>query len=323
MNQPQPAPKFPPHLVLFIGILAVSTAAIFIRLAQAEAPSLVVAALRLTFAAVLLTPWVLITRRAELRSLRARDGAILVLSGFFLALHFASWITSLEYTSVASSVVLVTTTPLWVAIASPILLREKPEPSLFIGLVLALFGSILAGMAENCGWVPGTGLTCDFGGSLLQGGSLIGNGLALLGAMLAAAYLMIGRRMRSRIDMGVYIWVVYGSAAVFLLLGVLAWGLPLGGYAPRFYVFALLLALIPQIIGHSTYNWALAYLPATFVSISLLGEPIGTILLAYFILREKPTLLEVVGGVLILCGIYMASRSRKKAVKTGVSNSCG
>lgn len=313
MEPETPAPKFPPKLVLLVGILAVSTAAIFIRLAQAEAPSLVVAALRLAFAALLLSPWVLVTRWREIKALQRRDALILVLSGFFLALHFATWITSLEFTSVASSVVLVATTPLWVAAASPLLLKEKPDRILFTGMLLALAGSTIAGLAENCQFSM-DGISCHFEGSLLQGGAMIGNLLALAGAVLAAAYLIIGRKMRTRLDMLVYIYVVYGSAAIFLLAGVLLSGYPLTGYSARLYGFTLLLALVPQIIGHSTYNWALAYLPATFVSVSLLGEPIGTIILAYFILHESPTPLEVIGGGLILAGIYLASRTRKKPV---------
>lgn len=308
---PTTKPAFPPKLILFFGILAVSTASIFIRLAQAEAPSLVIAALRMGMAALLLAPVVFLHRRHELQHLSASDWRTLALSGFFLALHFAAWITSLEYTSIASSVVLVTTTPLWVAIASPLLLREKITRSLAIGLLLALAGGIITASAQNCGFARGS-FSCNFDGAWLQGSSMIGNLLAWLGALFAASYLMVGKKMRSRVDMLVYIFVVYCAAAIFLLAGVLLKGDALTGYSTNFYFYALLLAVIPQLIGHSAYNWALGYLPATYVSISLLGEPIGTILLAFLLLRSTPGWLEIGGGLLILAGITLASLDRSQ-----------
>ena len=303
---PTTKPALPPKLVLFFGILAVSTASIFIRLAQTEAPSLVIAALRMGLAALVLTPVVLLRRRQELRQLKPADWRTLLFSGFFLALHFAAWITSLELTSIASSVVLVTTTPLWVAIASPLLLHEKITRSLAIGLLLALIGGVITASAQNCGISQGA-FSCNFDGAWLQGSSMIGNLLAWLGALFAASYLMVGKKMRGRVDVLVYIYVVYSAAAIFLLIGVFLKGYPLLGYSANFYAYALLLALIPQLIGHSAYNWALGYLPATYVSISLLGEPIGTIILAFLLLRSTPGWLEIGGGLLILTGIALAS----------------
>lgn len=296
---------------LTFGILAVSTASIFIRFAQATAPSLVIAAYRLTLASLLLLPVAWIRNRAELRSLRGQDLVLALLSGIFLAFHFATWITSLQYTTVASSVVLVTTTPLWVALISPFTLKEPLARLVRYGMGLALAGSIVVGLSDTCAWSAG-GLACPSITSLLRGGAFLGDFLALVGAIMAAAYILIGRRLRAGISLIPYITIVYGMAAATLLVLTLTASEPLLGYPPVTYLWFLLLAVIPQLLGHSTFNWALRYVSAAYVSITLLGEPIGSTILAYFILKETPTALKIFGAILILVGIYLASRSAEK-----------
>lgn len=296
---------------LTLGILAVSTASIFIRFAQAAAPSLVIAAYRLTLASLLLLPVAWIRHRAELRSLRGQDLVLALLSGIFLAFHFATWITSLQYTTVASSVVLVTTTPLWVALISPFTLKEPLARLVRYGMGLALAGSIVVGLSDTCAW-SAAGLACSSITSLLRGGAFLGDFLALVGAIMAAAYILIGRRLRAGISLIPYITIVYGMAAATLLVLTLTASEPLLGYPPVTYLWFLLLAVIPQLLGHSTFNWALRYVSAAYVSITLLGEPIGSTILAYFILKETPTALKIFGAILILVGIYLASRSAEK-----------
>ena len=306
-------PPLSPQIVLSFGILAVSAASLFIRFAQAEAPSLVVAAFRLTLASLLLTPYIFLTHRAEIKQLSRKQILPMLLSGLFLAFHFAAWITSLELTSIASSVVLVTTTPLWVAIIATLFLKEKLTTPLIIGLIVAMIGGVVVGMSESCSLKAGK-LQCTWGNSLFQTQTMLGNFLALVGAWMAAIYLIVGRKVRETVNTMVYVYVVYSAAAVFLLIACLITNQSLTGYAPRFYLWAFLLALIPQIIGHTTYNWALGYLPTTFVSIALLGEPIGTIFLSFLFLKESPTWIEGIGGLLLLAGIYISSR--KPAPKT-------
>lgn len=288
------------------GILAVSTAAIFIRYAQQEVPSLVIAAVRLTLAALILAPLAFARHRAEINRLSRRELGLGLLSGFFLALHFAAWISSLEFTSVASSVVLVSSTPLWVALLSPLVLRESISRAAIIGLALALLGGTVVGLSEAC--KIQNGLTCPPFSKFLQGQALWGNFLALCGAWMAAGYLLIGRQLRAKMSLIPYIFVVYSMAALVLVVIMLAAGQSPFGYAPINYLWMLLLALVPQLMGHSTFNWALRYLPASFVSVTLLGEPIGSTLLAFFILQEVPSALEIIGGILILAGIYAAAR---------------
>jgi len=326
-------PKSRVSLAIFIAILAVSTASIFIRQAQEDAPSLVIAAARLTLASLALAPFALLRHRDEIRALTRREWFLAALAGLFLSVHFATWITSLEYTTVIASVALVSTGPLWVALLSPLFLRETPTRWVWIGMGLSLLGGIIVGLGDSCSItalsgvneVEGRFLTCPPLADLLAGSAFLGNFLALVGAWAVAAYLMIGRRLRAKISLVPYIFIVYGVAAmalyIFIVYGVAALALLLTmlaarqtpfGYPPVTYLWMLGLALIPQLIGHSTYNWALRYMPASLVSVTTLGEPIGSAILAFFILNETPTALTLIGGALILGGIYIASLSSSK-----------
>jgi drug/metabolite transporter (DMT)-like permease len=299
-------PPFPPILALTFAILAVSTAAIFIRYAQEYAPSLVIAASRLLIATLILAPIALTRNRSELKQLTRRDLGFALLSGFFLALHFATWISSLEYTTVASSVVLVSTVPLWVALLSPITIKEPVTRAVLVGMILALIGGFVVGLSDTCMYAGGE-LVCPDFDEFIRGKAFIGDILALIGAFTAAGYLLIGRSLRSRVSLISYIFLVYGMAGAVLLIFVITAGQPLLGYPPVTYMWLILLALVPQLIGHSTYNWALEYLSAAYVSIALLGEPIGSAILAYLFLQEVPTPLKIFGAILILVGIYIAT----------------
>jgi drug/metabolite transporter (DMT)-like permease len=300
-----------PILALLFGILAVSTASVFIRYAQNYAPSLVIAAYRLTIATLVLAPVAYSRHRPELRSLsRARLGLAL-LSGLFLALHFATWITSLEYTTVASSVVLVSTTPLWVALLSPFTIREPLTKLVLIGLGFALVGGTVVAVSDSCS-VSSAGLACPSIGDFMRGEAFLGDLLAVTGAVMGASYLLIGRRLRGKMSLISYIFLVYGMAAAVLIVIMAAAGQKPFGYPPQAYLWFALLALVPQLLGHSTFNWALRYLTVAFVSISLLGEPIGSTILAYFLLEEIPSALKIFGAILILVGIYIASRGEEK-----------
>jgi drug/metabolite transporter (DMT)-like permease len=302
----QKRPKILPF-ALFCSVLAVSTASIFIRFAQEQASSLVISAYRLVLAALILLPFSVRQLRSELPRLGSREIRLGLLSGAFLALHFATWITSLEYTTVASSVVLVTTTPLWVAIFSPLFLKERLDRAVILGLAIALIGGTVVGMSDACGLGSG-GIACPSLGIFFQGRAMWGNLLALIGAWCAAGYFMIGRGLRSRVSLQTYTVGVYGTAGLILLGLVLVTGQTLTGFPAITYLWLACLAIIPQVIGHSTYNWSLRYLPVTIVSVSLLGEPVGSTILAYLLLGETPGVLKLVGGALILVGIYLSAR---------------
>lgn len=301
-------PRFNPLLVLAFGILAVSTASILVRFAQETAPSLVISAWRLALAALILAPLTLRRDRDMLRALRRREITLALLSGFFLAGHFATWISSLEFTTVASSAVLVTTTPLWVALVSPIFLKEPITRPVLAGMILALIGGVTIGLSDACTWQNGA-LVCPNLGEMVRGGAFLGDLLALAGAMFAAAYVIIGRKLRVNVTLLTYIFLVYGAAAILLVVLMLFSGGSAFGYPAITYLWFLLLALVPQLLGHSSFNWALKYVSAAYVAITLLGEPIGATILAYFLLDETPTTMKVFGAILILAGIYIASRT--------------
>jgi drug/metabolite transporter (DMT)-like permease len=281
-------------LSLGVGIIAISFASIFIRFAQDEGvPSLSIAAWRLIIASVVLLPYAWARRRDEIRSLAGREWALLLASGLFLGLHFATWIASLALTSVASSVVLVSMGPVFVGLGSWLFLRERPSLALGAGIVLAAAGSVIISS-----------------GDLGQGkDQLLGDLLALTGAVMVAGYFMIGRKVRADRSLTTYVALVYGAAMVVLVAIVLVTGQPMSGFGLEAYAWLLALGLVPQLIGHSTLNWALRHLSATFVSILTLAEPIGSGILAFVILGEAVTVSTMAGGVLVLAGIYVASRA--------------
>ncbi|MCW5874244.1 MAG: DMT family transporter [Anaerolineales bacterium] len=299
-------PKFPPHLVLLLGIFAVASSSLLIRYAQQEVGSLVIAAYRMALSALILIPLTLPRHTGELRQLNRRGYALAALSGVLLAVHFASWILSLEYTSVASSVVLVTTNPLWVALLAPLFLKEKLGRGVLLGMLVALAGGVVVALSDSCSVAAG-GIQCPPLSEFVAGRAFYGNFLALVGAWSGAGYILIGRSLRPQLSLTAYIFLVYGVAAVVLVALVPFSGQPAFGFAPMTYVYLLLLAVLPQLIGHSSFNWALAHLPASYVSIALLGEPVSSTILAVLLLGEVPGWLKLGGAALILIGILIAT----------------
>ncbi len=287
-----------PYLGLGIGVFTVSSAAILIRLAQAEAHSLTVAAWRLLLATAILTPIALLRGRQELVALTKGQRWRVLLSGLLLAIHFLCWMTSLSLTSVAASVVLMSTHPIFAALGSYLLLGERLGARTGAALAIALLGSAVIAI-----------------GDARQGGhQLVGDLLALAGGISAAGYFLIGRDLRSRLSLIGYVYPVYGSAALILVCALLVSGLPTVPQQLPTWVWLGLMAVGPQIVGHSALNWALRYLSATFVTLATLGEPVGSTLLAWWLLGEAPTLWALGGGGLILAGIVLASRAERPAM---------
>ena len=276
------------HLVLIIGVAAVSSAAVLIR--EADAPALVIAAYRLGLAALPTGALALAAGRRQ--TSRHELWLWPILAGAFLALHFAFWIASLQQTSVITSVVLVTTNPLFVGLASPLVLRERVSAATWAGIGIATVGAGL--MAAE-----------DLGEGL---GTLAGDAYALLGAAFGACYLMIGRRVRPQVSWTGYIGVVYSVAAVLLVASVVVTREPFTGYSTKTFLMMGLLALVPQLVGHSAINWSLAYVPAALVAVAILGEAVGATILATIVLRETPSALEIVGALLVLTAVYVALR---------------
>ena len=286
-------PRFNPYAVLIIGIIGVSTGSIFARLA--DAPALVTAAYRMGLAALILIPLAAWKAGDELRNLSVHDIKLAMLSGFFLALHFAAWISSLDYTAIANSVVLVNTIPLWVGLFTPLIAKDRIKGSTIISIIVSVVGAAIIG----------------FGDFATAGRALWGDILAVCGAVCAAIYLLFGRNLRRKLSLLTYVAICYGSAAIILWLVVLFLNLPVTGYSTQTVAAFWAMALVSQLIGHSSYNWSLKWFSTSLVAVFLLGEPIGGTLLAYIIFDEGLTWLKLIGGLFILSAIYIAASGEK------------
>lgn len=293
-------PPIPPALALLIGVVAVSFGAIFLRLAGDDTPVLIKSLYRVGLATLLLLPFALRTARPEWQKLTRREWLLVVGAGGFLALHFMTWIASLNYTTVASSVVLVTTNPLWVALLTPFVSTERVSARTWAGILLSVAGGAVIGWGDF-----GTGTE-----------ALWGDALALMGALSAAGFLLIGRRVRQKLSLLAYVVPMYGSGAVVLLLLALLQQLPLVGYDNMTYVWLVAVALIPQLIGHTSYNWALQWFSPSLIAVTLLGEPMLSTLWAYLFLNESVAPATFYGGALILVGVFFAVQGEQRAATT-------
>ncbi len=284
-------------LILVAGVFAVSTAAIFIRLALASAGvsgvgfSLFVAASRLTIASLLLLPaW------RNLQQTQLNPGAFqyAAAAGVCLAIHFATWITSLSFTSIAASTTLVTTNPVWVALLSWLWFKEKPTRLTVLGIGIAFAGGVLIGFGDT--------------GAVTAGSNPpLGNFLSLVGAWMVSLYLLLGREAQRRgLGIGSYVAVAYSTGALILLPLPLIVGSTYIGYPAAVYLYILLMAVASQVIGHTTINWAVRWIAPTLVTLAILFEPIGSSLLGYLIFKEVPGQLVLVGAVVLLGGVALA-----------------
>ena len=285
----------PPLAALAIAVVAVSTSAILVRFSAA--PSIVKAFYRVLFTTLLLAPFAVVRHRDAFGKLTARDWLVAGAGGVALAIHFASWFESLEFTSVAASVTIVQSQVLFVAIGASWLLAEHVTRRTIAGMALALVGIAVLSIGDS--------LT----GAVAGPAPLYGNALALVGAVCAAGYVLAGRSLRQRIPLIPYVIVVYSVCAIVLLALVLADGAALADYPASEWLLFVGMAIGPGIFGHTVLNWALAHLESSVVSVSLLGEPIGSALLALLLLGEVPSAVTVVGGTVILLGITVTARA--------------
>jgi drug/metabolite transporter (DMT)-like permease len=281
--------------VLLAGVVAASCAAIFIRYAQAEGiPSLAIAAGRLIVASLLLVPLAFTRHWHDIQRISRRDWLLIIVAGIFLAIHFASWVSSLEYAAVLISVVLVTTGPIWVALLEAVFLRARIGIIVVVGILIAVVGGIIIGVPSG-----GEGVTFDTQ-------TLIGGGLALIGAIMVSVYVVIGRIVRGRVAVLPYIALVYAVAALVLIAALVVTQTPVTGYSAAGYGWIIIMGLVPQLIGHSAFNYALGYLPATVVSISTQVESIGSAIVAFLLFNEIPTEIQIIGSLVLAVGVTIA-----------------
>jgi drug/metabolite transporter (DMT)-like permease len=286
----RPSTTFTAGVVLSVGVLVIATASILIRYAQnAQVPSLSIAAIRLGVSALVLSVIVALRYAQWPQGVTMRHGWLAVLSGVCLALHFATWITSLQYTSVASSAALVATTPLWVGIVARVWFKEALNRYRIIGMALTIAGSIGIAVSDQ---------TASVGTN-----PLLGNLLAIVGAISGSAYFLLGRGLRSDLPLLHYIWMTYGAAALVLLVAAVGFGFTTVPAAGMTWLVLIGLALGPQLLGHTSINYAMRHLSALLVTIALLGEPVGSAILAFVLFQEQVAPLQVVGLVGLLLGI--------------------
>ena len=290
------------YLGIATAVVSASAAAILIRLALQESMSPVfIAGARLFIAALLLTPLTLTRYWDDIKGLGGRELLLAAASGAFLALHFAVWVSALQYTTVLVSVVIVSSGPIWVALMEVIFLRIRLSRAVTIGLLIALAGGVFIGLPLG---EPAAAMQTDFDGSATLAGAF----LSWIGALAVSAYLLIGRKLRASLPVIPYIWLVYGIAALIMLVAVLATAAPVWGFRLEGYVILLVMGLVPQLLGHSSMNYILKYFPATLVSMFSQLEPVGSALLALIFFRELPPPQQIVGSGVIIAGVLLASR---------------
>ncbi len=286
------------YLIMGLGILGVSFSAVLIR--STDAPSTVIALYRMLITFLLFTPLVMKKGGIPLKKIGGKGIGLALLSGFFLALHFAAWIESLKHTTIASSTVLVSLQPLFTATLGYFLYKESLRRGQIVGMGIAILGSALIGLSDFIG----------------DGGHFYGDVLAVMGGAFASVYVLLGRGLRKTLSNLDYVYLAYGSCSITLLTVNLLWQTPLTGYSGGDYLIFLGLAVFSTIGGHTVFNWALKYVEANKVSVALLGEPIGATILGFLILREVPTEAQLFSGLIILLGLYIFIKDsfrRKKA----------
>ncbi len=287
------------YFALIIGIFAISTSAILIRWSSSD--PLVIGSYRQTFATFLFLPFLLKDKFQEVLNLSSREIFELVIIGILLGAHFGFWISSVKATSVAASVLLGTCHIVYVSIIGWVVFGEKLNSRGIIGTVIALAGIIIL-----------------FWGDLVEDpGNFRGNFLAFISGILAGLYYLGGRKHRKNISLPTYAFIVYFSSAVAMWCVVLTQGLEYRAIPDSEFQLFFLMALVPTLLGHTMQNWALAFLPAYVISITLLAEPIGSGILAWYIFSEVPSLGVLVGGLIVLVGVYTAALSEKEPNSEG------
>lgn len=278
------------RFIVLLGVLGVSFSSILVRLSTA--PSLVLVVYRMGFAAALLAPVVLMRHRGELMALKKREVLLCLMSGASLGLHFSTYFESLRFTSIASSVVLVDTEVLFVALISILLFQKKLGPKAWTAVALALLGSVIIAMADTAAGPD----------------AVRGDLLALSGAFFVAVYTMIGSVCRRSVSTAVYTFLVYLTAALTVLCITLMSGVSVLGYGTVNYFTGIGMAVFCTLLGHSVFSWGLKYLPPAFISTVKLLEPVFASLLGLLLFGEVPGSLTLLGGAVIIAGIALYSR---------------
>lgn len=290
---------FNPYIAVIIGVIAMSSASLLVKL-TGNAPSGIIANYRLLFAVIPMTPFILIRYRHEFKLIQYKDWITMAFSGIFLALYFVFWFESLSYTSVASSVVLLALQPAFSFIATYFFFKDRFSFGTIVSLVIALFGTFII-------------MSGDFG---LSKDALYGDVLAVLGAIFLTIYFLLGQRLRKRVSFMTYTFTAYSASTIALFIYNIARQQSFTGYMPQQWLVFLALALIPTFLGHLLFNWALKWTNSSTVSFGSILVPIVATFLAYLFLNEQVTASQLLGGTIVLFGLFLfsVSTNRKRYV---------
>ncbi|MFJ8520726.1 DMT family transporter [Lysinibacillus xylanilyticus] len=290
-------PKIHPYIPIFIGVISVSLSAIFVKLANAEAG--VIAFYRMLFSVLIMAPLFFWKYTKEIKELRIRDWLFSSVAGIFLAFHFILWFESLNYTSVASSTVLVTLQPLFAFVGTYFFFKENITLKTIFAGVIAIVGSILI----------------SWGDFKLSGTAFYGDMLALVACALVTAYFLFGQDVRKRLSLVTYTMVVYAVSTITLFIYVLIKGESFGPYPTMDWIWFILLAIVPNLLGHTLFNWSIKYVSTNVVSIAILFEPVGAAILALLIFKEYLIATQIIGGFIVIVGILLFVVDEKKIFK--------
>jgi len=286
--------KTMPYVAIAIGVISVSLSAIFVKLSSAE--SAVIAFYRMLFSVLIMSPVFLLKYKSELKLLQKRDWIFSIVAGVFLAFHFILWFESLNYTSVASSTVLVTLQPIFAFVGTYLFFKEKVAFQSIVAVIVAISGSLLI----------------SWGDFRVSGAALYGDGLALIACAFITGYLLFGQDVRKRLSLMTYTMVVYSVSTITLFFYVLFMGQSFGPYESNDWLLFVMLAIVPNLLGHTLFNWSLKWVSTNAISIAILFEPVGAAILAFFIFNEKLILSQVIGGIIVILGILMFVLDIKK-----------
>lgn len=287
-------PPIHPYIPIIIGVISVSLSAIFVKLSTADAG--VIAFYRMLFSILIMLPWFLMKYSNEIKVLSKRDWIFSSIAGVFLSFHFILWFESLNYTSVASSTVLVTMQPLFAFIGTYLFFKEKITLQTFIAGGIAILGSVLI----------------SWGDFQISGTALYGDILALIACALITGYLLFGQDVRKRLSLVTYTMVVYSVSTITLFFYIIIKGESFGPYPAIDWMWFILLAIIPNLLGHNLFNWALKWTSTNVISIAILFEPVVAALLAIFIFNEYLTVSQIVGGLVVILGVMLFVVDLKK-----------
>lgn len=296
-------PKIPPLVAILIGVISVSTSAILVKLADAD--SGVVAFYRMLFSVLLMMPSFLMYSREEIFNIVRKDWIFSIVAGIFLAFHFILWFESLRYTSVASSTVLVTLQPLFAIAGTYFCFKEPIAYKTVISGMIAIAGSVLI----------------SWGDFHVGGMAFYGDILALIACALVTGYMLFGQEVRKRVSLTTYTIIVYTASTIILFFYVLFKGESFGSYPMMSWVWFALLAIVPNLLGHNLFNWAIKWVSANVISIAILFEPVGASILAYFVFNEHLVVTQVMGGAIVIIGIALFVIDESKIKKLFQKNS--